>query len=257
MRPQIVLAGLIGLVASLPSEARGQDFVAPSWIEAPSPDLGDELLPPFAGLIGVGGRATIKCLAIEDGHAFRCEVVEESPAGLGFGSAGRLVVASGKVAAARLDGRPVARWVQTRVRFESFDMDAPMEPWTGQEPTAEGLALAREVVETMPIYAIPRIDDLMGGLDHDRRAVVRPWIAELLPGYETLMREAPIIQTARLFSEDELRDFLAGRHVEIPDPELIALACPEPTPDELIALRELRRRYCERFGCEIVEQPAV
>lgn len=251
MKSRIVLTGLVSLLACAPSSASAQDFVAPSWIAAPDPEFAGELLPSFAGLIGVAGRATIKCLAIEDGHAFRCEVVEESPAGLGFGSAGRLVVASGTVAAARMDGRPVARWVQTRVRFHSFDLDAPMEPWTGREPSAEGLALAREVVETMPIYAIPKIDDLMGGLDHDRRAVVRTWIDELLPGYEAVMREAPIIQTARLFTEDQLRDILAGRHVALPHEDEIAQACPEPSPAELTALRELRRRYCERFGCDI------
>jgi len=251
MIPRTVLTGLMGLLACLPLEAKAQELVAPSWIAAPDPELAAELLPWFAGLIGVAGRATIKCLAIEDGHAFRCEVVEESPAGLGFGSAGRLVVASGTVAAARMGGRPVARWVQTRVQFHSFDMDAPMEQWTGRTPTPEGLALARQVVETMPFQAIPHMDDLMGGLDHDRRAVVRPWIDELLPGYETVMGEAPIIQTARLFSEDQLRDILAGRYVALPDEKQIARACPEPSPEELAALRELRRRYCERFGCEI------
>ena len=249
-RPNLSLAPVIVAIA-LAGPALAQDgFVPPSWIAPPSPDLAAQLTPGFAAMIGQSGRATVECLAEADGHAFSCAVTSESPAGLGFGSAARLVVASGQVRAARLDGRPVPRWVTTTVHFTAADLDHPPEVWTGAEPAAEALALAERVVETDPTYRAFTIDRLLNGLDFDRRPIVRGWIVELLPDYEQSMVDSLALQTARVFSESELRAMLAGDPVTGPDPEQFELALPEFTSEELAAVRELRRRYCDRWACD-------
>lgn len=225
-------------------------FVAPSWTTPPDPELAAELLPPFAAVIGVDGRATVRCLAERDGHSFLCEVVDEYPKGMGFGAAGLLVVASGEVRAARVNGRPVPRWVQTTVRFDAFGLDDPVEAWTGREPTQEALDLARQVVETGPTYRAAALEDMVRGMDADRQPIVLGWIAELLPDHLRTMEDAPVVQTARVFTAAQLRTILAGGTVPLPDPDVYDAALPDLSPADMAAMRELRRRYCQRWSCD-------
>jgi hypothetical protein len=115
------------------------------------------------------------------------------------------------------------------------------------------MSLAREIVESMPDWSPrDRREAMMDGLDFDRQAVVGPWIDELLP----MDREADLriaaLQIARLYSEAELRRMLAGEPVDDRSPEALDAACPERTPGEELAMEELRRRYCSRYGCEVI-----
>jgi len=65
------------------------------------------------------------------------------------------------------------------------------------------------------------------------------------------------LQMARLYSEAELRRVLAGERVDDRSPEALAAACPELTPGEELAMEELRRRYCGRYGCEVIGPDSV
>lgn len=231
--------------------AQDREVEPPSWRTAPDPNLAGELMPGLAGLMGISGRATVRCLAVGDGRPSRCHVADERPAGLGFGSAARLVVASGEVRAARSDGRIVTSWINSTVNFTAFDLDQPVRQWTGPEPSEEGLALARRVVKTDLAAHLPTVDELIAGLDFDRRALVRNWIEELLPGLEATNRDAPAIQLARLLTPEQLRTILAGGDVPTPDYETYEAAFQDVSAEELIALRELRRRFCERWSCTL------
>lgn len=241
---------LIAFATSASAQERPANFVPPSWTRVPDPDLASSLHPTFAGLIGITGWASIKCLAVEDGHMFDCRVEDESHPGLGFGSAGRLVVAGGRVRAARIDGQATARWVTTRANFISPDLDETPPLWRGPEPTEQALALAREVVAIDNYYPHLTVEEILRSVDFDRRETIRAWINELLPDYDSILRDAPAIQLARVMSIADLQTIVDGGIVSRPDPELWLAACPEPDENELTALRELRRRYCERWSCE-------
>src|SRR5690606_36083592 len=94
-------------------------------------------------------------------------------------------------------------------------------------------------------------DEMMDGLDYDRRAVVGPWLDELFPRDEAREKATMALQLARLFDETELRRIRAGESVDWPSEEEFFAACPDPTPAELAAMDELRGRYCERYECGI------
>ncbi|MGO4408788.1 MULTISPECIES: energy transducer TonB family protein [unclassified Brevundimonas] len=232
--------------------AVAQDFIPPTWATPPDGDLASDLFPGFAGFLGVDGHATVTCRVSEDGPPFRCRIMEEMPAGLGFGAAARLVVASGQIRAARRKGGIIPATIQTTVRFVHPEVPT-FGGWTGPEPSAQRLALAKALLASgkkntkyLPSYREMMLD----GLDTDRRNVVRAWLDELMPYDEAQETSAAMTQLARLFSEDELRSLLAGEEVAPPSEEELLAACPDPTPKQQTALDELRRRYCGRYGCD-------
>ncbi|WP_292098990.1 hypothetical protein [Brevundimonas sp.] len=253
-RKLCLLACLLpALAAAGPVSA--QERTDPYWLAPAQEELASRLYPGFAGLLQTPGLARVKCWVEADGHPYLCDVVHESPRGLGFGSAARVIVASAQVGLGRVDGRPAPTSVETNIRFRVPDVE---RGWDGPEPTGVQLSLAREIVESMPDWSPrDRMEAMMDGLDFDRRAVVGPWIDELLPmDRETDLRIAAL-QMARLYSEAELRRVLAGERVDDRSPEALAAACPELTPGEELAMEELRRRYCGRYGCEVIGPDSV
>ncbi|MDQ1154977.1 hypothetical protein [Brevundimonas sp. SORGH_AS_0993] len=206
-------------------------------------------MPAFATWLGIGGSATLQCRADEDGHPFNCRVIAESPPGLGFGAAARLVAASGTIRAARSGERIVGGSFRTRVNFtvEAFP-SAPGRQSSLPAPTPEVLALARQVVSGADDPTEESWDRL-DGLDHDRRAVVSAWIDELMPFSEADLKEVRAVQLTHLFSERDLKRILRGEKVSTPTQEAFMASIPAETPRELDALKELRRRYCSRYEC--------
>lgn len=238
------------IVLAVAQPAAAQEWTPPYWKSSPDPELGSALYPGFALLIQASGNATVRCWLEGDGHPYICEVAQESPRGLGFGSAARVMVASAEVGVGRLDDHPVPTSVQTTIRFRMPEPGG----WDGPEPSEVQLSLARELLRSMPDWIPPdRREEMMDGLDFDRRAVVGPWLDELLPVDREADLQIAAVQMARLYSEDELRRVLAGGTVPARSPEEWAAACPDLTPEEEVVIGELRRRYCERYGCELVE----
>lgn len=249
MRKRMALASLlVGLAMAWPTAA--QDPTGAYWADPVNPELATKLFPGFAALLETPGWARVRCWVETDGHPYICEVVDEFPRGLGFGSAARVIVASATVGVSRVDGQPVPTTVQTTVRFSAPEPRWAGVAWDGPEPTEARLALARGLIESMPEAFPPNDRDaMMNGLDFDRRAVVGPWIDELMPMDREAVLRTQALQIARLFSEDDLIRIRAGEPVEAPSPEAFAAACPEPTPEEVAAIAELRRRYCDRYDC--------
>lgn len=249
-----VLLGLVGLLAAIgatpilaqtPAEGRTD----PSWTAAPDPDLGADLFPGFASFLGLDGWGTIQCRLTRDGHPWRCEIYDEGPHGLGFGSAARVVITSGQLRAARQDGEIVPASIRTTVHF-SMPETVMFGGWTGPEPSARQTALATRLVALSgEDFPDSFRDRLMDGLDYDRRAVVRGWLDELLPFDAAQARQSLILQIARIYSEDQLKRMVAGEQIRPPDQRRFYQACPDPTPEQLAALDELRRRYCDRWDC--------
>lgn len=252
MRTAAIL-GLAAILAAAAGEGRAQERTDPYWAQPVRPDLAERLYPGFAVLLGESGRVTVVCPVEDDGHPYLCEVVDEAPRGLGFGAAARVMVASAEIGAARVDGVVVPRTVRTTVRFHMAGADVPFGGWTGPEPTPAALKLAREMIEEAPPEDMPRPyrETMMDGLDYDRQQVVAPWVDELLPRDEAREKEVLAIQMARLFDEATMRRIRSGESVDWPSKEQIYAACPDPTPAELAAMEEIRRRYCDRYECGV------
>lgn len=246
MRKRMALASLF-LSLAMAGPTAAQDRTGAFWADPVNPELASKLYPGFAALLETPGWARVRCWVETDGHPYICEVVDEFPRGLGFGAAARVIVASATVGVGRVDGQPVPTSIQTNVRFSAPE---PGPAWDGPEPTEARLALARELLESMPDAFPPNYREaMMDGLDFDRRAVVGPWIDELMPMDREAVLRTQTLQIARLLSEADLRRIRAGEPVEAPSPEAFAAACPEPTPEEVAAIAELRRRYCDRYEC--------
>lgn len=250
MRRLLISGACFAAGMALPPLAYAQTITDPVWSRPPSPELASDLLPGFANGIGVSGSALIECRLFDDGHPFRCRVVSESVPGLGFGAAARLVVASGELRTRRIDGQPTQGMVRTNVSFMTPTVSERGKTWAGRQPTLEGLRLARQVVDKMEDEELPTTESMMDGLDYDRRAVVRPWIEELITPSRERLREVRTVQLARLFSEQALHGMLVGKYPVAPNEEELLDACPEWTPKEAAAVAELRRRYCSRYQCE-------
>ncbi len=74
--------------------------------------------PAAAQAQGIGGRAVVECLVGEDGR-LACEVVEESPANMGFGAAALRMSQDWRVAPAAADGTPtVGGKIRRTLAFE-------------------------------------------------------------------------------------------------------------------------------------------
>jgi protein TonB len=59
----------------------------PDWLRKPNGDEMAQYYPPRAMDLGKEGTATIKCTVTAKGTVESCNVVSETPDGLGFGSA--------------------------------------------------------------------------------------------------------------------------------------------------------------------------
>lgn len=234
------------ITSSVPAQAQNRTDV--TWNSAPSGELLSQLSPGFANMLGIGGSATIECRVSRDGHPFYCRAISETRHGLGFGAAGRLIVASGVIRAARQNGRPINGSFRTNVNFIAPPFEDWSSKWEGPPPSAAAMALARRVVNSSKMDDFPT-DDQLDGLDFDRRAIVQEWMNELMPVTQAEKLEGTALQFARIFSERDLQRILDGEHVDIPSADIIMAACPEPTERQIDAWRQIRQRYCDRYEC--------
>jgi hypothetical protein len=254
MKRTMIISGLTAALTLTAGVADAQERTHAYWARPVQADLAGKLYPGFAALIGQSGKVTLLCPVDGDGPVYLCEVVDETPRGLGFGAAARVMAASAEVGASRRDGVVVPSRIRFRTHFSMADQGRPYGGWTGPEPGPATLALAREMVEDVaearwlpPSYR----DQMLDGLDYDRRAVVGPWLDELFPRDEAREKATMALQLARLFDATELRRIRAGEPVDWPSEEEFFAACPDPTPAELAAMEVLRRRYCERYECGV------
>lgn len=139
---------------SSPAAASSDAITAPEWVSRPSGDDMARLYPPFAAANGIDGAARLRCQVAENGFLTGCIVLEESPAGCGFGVAtlglaprfrmrppmsrsGRPVVGATVIVPVRWstdDGRP-SSWVRC---VSSTSQDAEhlvVNPLWSQAPT--------------------------------------------------------------------------------------------------------------------------
>lgn len=98
----------LGLLALLASEARGQTVVNPDWARRPTGDEVARYYPDEAVDKSIGGKVTIECSVATSGALKDCEVLSESPAGVGFGKAAvRMAQTVFRMTPQTVDGKPV------------------------------------------------------------------------------------------------------------------------------------------------------
>lgn len=110
--PGTVLAQDANVAAERDAESGVAGFTAPAWLQMPNPDY-----PREAYRASTEGEARVQCIVNKNGLAGACQIVSETPAGMGFGEAVLAAMAAARWRPAMIDGAPVERSVQFNVPF--------------------------------------------------------------------------------------------------------------------------------------------
>jgi protein TonB len=85
--PPFSLTGVGAGPALVNTSPAPKTITDPAWLSQPSGDEVSRAYPQEAARRGLGAGVTLNCLVSAAGSVSRCEVVDESPKGLGFGKA--------------------------------------------------------------------------------------------------------------------------------------------------------------------------
>ncbi|MET4683596.1 TonB family protein [Brevundimonas faecalis] len=249
-----VLATIVSLwpVATACSQSSQEENVGvvenPSWREPPRSSSTDH--PIFAHNLNISGSALVHCTVSDGGIATNCQILEEAPSGLGFGTAAINVVQRARLNPRRVDGMAIQASIETRVNFKTPPalQGESVPVWTGPEPTADQIAAALErtkIVGVKPSFHQLGVDDL----PEDRREIVRAWVEELFPNQDAVEQ-----YTALAMARLQAKQTSLGATGYRPSPEDFLLAIGRP--EVAVAKAELKRRYCAAYDCG-VETPDV
>ncbi len=97
----------VSRIAPPPAGRRPAVITPPQWLRKPSGEDMRRYYPAAAFEGKVEGRAVIECVVTADGTMTDCKVVEETPAGQGFGAASLRVASRFRMRTTTLDGIPV------------------------------------------------------------------------------------------------------------------------------------------------------
>lgn len=127
----------------------GGVITSPDWLRKPSAQDLSRVVPARAAKEGRNGQATIACRVNLEGGVYDCAVVEEDPAGYGFGEAALAMSSSFAMRPMSLDGKPVAgavvripiRWLGMRPSHQIGASVLRAPPW-GKAPNFDQLLAA-------------------------------------------------------------------------------------------------------------------
>ena len=103
--PRVVQAETTG---AAPPNARRSVITNPDWVRRPSGSEVDALYPALAKRSWVTGRAVIECGVMVSGLLEDCAIIDESPAGYGFGAAALKMSRSFQMRPQTRDGVPIS-----------------------------------------------------------------------------------------------------------------------------------------------------
>lgn len=144
-------AGLSALIFSVAAHAgempdeNQPGYVGADWVKRPTPDDLMGVWPKAALRTGEGGKAVLSCVVTAHGDLTGCKVLEEKPAGAGFGSAALAVTSQIQMKPATLNGKPVDSEVRLPVNFPDFT--------PSKEPELMRAVLPGVLMQTAPSYA--------------------------------------------------------------------------------------------------------
>lgn len=110
-----IICALSALIAAPTSAA--EQVRSPDWLRRPSSDDLMVVWPREAWRKGQGGKAVISCVTTVQGLLRACEVVEEKPAGAGFGGAALALSRQFVMKPALKDGVPIESTVRIPINF--------------------------------------------------------------------------------------------------------------------------------------------
>ncbi len=82
-------------------------ITAPDWLHRPGPDEFSRLYPQAALARNLSGQALLDCRVAANGKVAGCELVSETPVGVGFGEAARKLAGYFQMRPQTSDGQPV------------------------------------------------------------------------------------------------------------------------------------------------------
>jgi TonB family protein len=224
----------------------------PRWATVPDGEAMGEAYPAFAADAGIVGGARLRCVAAASGKLERCRVVDVWPEGLGFDQAALTLTP-------RFETHPPMAGEVPRdgqVEFNILFALPPIEPiaaWTGDEPSAETLALARRVAVRMFDLAGREQDIDVGGVDEDRRAAVDRIIAQVQQESRPRLIDATALALGRTVSPANLSLLTQGQR-RPPRPQMSEEML-KSAGDQIEAAVQrqnarLRELYCAEYSCE-------
>lgn len=175
MRKQLIICSL----AALPFAAHAQTIQEPDWVSKPTFDQLYHAYPALAAEMGIGGRAVIACRVSALGVLEACEVVDETPKGIGFGFAGLSMSEYFRMRPLTVNGRGVPGGdVRIPLRFQ-IPARRSENPAASTPPNA--LARAKQLVDLSGVAT-----EVRERLEAEQSAFER----KSKPGVETGVREA-------------------------------------------------------------------
>jgi TonB family protein len=93
-------------------DAEGRSVAAPRWVAVPSPDY-----PLTDDGDMVPGTVSLRCRVTAAGRLAACEIIDETPAGRGFGEAAVLSTRMARLTPRTVDGVPMEGDVRFTIRF--------------------------------------------------------------------------------------------------------------------------------------------
>lgn len=225
--------------------------VPASWKAVPDGAAMADAYPGFASHAGIEGRASLVCRSGIDGRLSDCRVEKVAPLGLGFDAAALKLTDRFQSNPQTRNGALTASEVAFRVVFSLPPVDTVL-PWDGPEPSAETLALAREVAPrfTPGLRQGPRAISL-DGLDADRVEAVQAMIDGLEREVRPEAIEAVATAMARTVSPEDLRGMAMGRRPTRPNltDEQLDRAGDKAKALGLRANARLNALYCAAYDC--------
>lgn len=228
--------------------------VPASWRTVPDGEAMADAYPGFASHGGVEGRASLICMGGIDGRLSDCRVEKVAPPGLGFDAAALKLTERFETVPQTRDGVPTPSQVVFRINFTLPPVDTVL-PWDGPEPSAEHLALAREIA---PRYVGSlrqgRNAFSLDGLDADRVEAVQTMIAMIDRDIRADAVEARALAMARTVPMDVLPRLAVGqrRPARPPDltDEMLERANDRVRTVGLRANARLNALYCAAYDCD-------
>jgi TonB family protein len=280
----LAVAGMVWAAAATTANAQaaappGAVVTRPDWRVVPNGADLSEQYPAVAQFIGLPGRVLLQCEVAIDGSA-SCRVIDETPAGLGFGDAALAFSKTFKMKPMTVNGQPVdGGTIKIPLKFEAADEEeapdaspavtaavaalAPGATTSSVEPSAKATALARKIAAaTLAQAGIKPFKDLA------REALIKqfggpkltPAEKAALDDYVEAMgatMDARVTATgegyAQIFSEKELGDI--DGFFESPSGRAwlersSSYAAKVDANLESGVQAEARKRFCGQFKCE-------
>jgi TonB family protein len=254
----------------------------PDWIQTPNGDDFANFYPKLASMLGVGGRAITHCGVSIQGLLVNCTIVDETPAGMGFGPAALSMMTRFHMRPQLRDGKPVdGGTINIPIRFAPPDSEddasasqpgalnvadvnaalaAPVTP-----PTPQALALAQQLADAQhlpeqlqmaTLKAQGAVRDLAADTpDSPARQAAIDALVQAEKNEGQAMAQWYVNHYAQKFSEKELTDMVtffkssAGQDWMAENTQM-ALEAAQTMQDQTDRVEaDARRLFCQKITC--------